>query len=458
MTDGVAEELVLKVGVKVDNSEYIDLKEDLKKNRQESINLKVKPDERILPANEDAIRTRLANTTSKSIPINEKDINIVKQKSKVFPINEEAIKDRLENKNYKKEPISEKDILTSNLKDSKKYLTDIVNSKEDGTKSSLSKDKAQEYLSKILEVEKKSSNSLENLISKESEIQQENKKKIESESIGGFGIAGIIAGVFGAAFYAQKQVLNMYTEKLTRELDVANLAAATGETADNMTKLNYQAKNVGLSLDQVVHSAGNFATDIFSGKDQEKTAIFAALGINPVEAMRNIKTPEDAIKYQIKIFEETKEGYKRGGYPEFIATTKAANLAGIPQNQILGYENFESQKNKKLALETKGFRGEVGSKESIMGNFEDLTSTLQNSTASMDQLLSRGDIAKKISLQSADITAKTVNLINATLNLTGLGDKNSKFSQIMSSEGNQYKLPNFSSKGPSSTAQAKSGG
>jgi len=461
MTDGVADELVLKVGVKVDDSEYINLKDDLKKNRQESINLKVKTDDRILPANEDAIRTRLANPTSKAIPINEKDINVSKKIPKVFSVNEEAIRDRLENKNLddKKESskvISEKDIFESNLKQSKKYLTDIVNSKEDESKLSLSKDKAQEYLSKILDVEKKSEKSLENLLSKELETKQENKKKIEGESVSGLGLAGIIAGVAGALFYAQKQVLNVYTEKITRELDIANLAAATGDTADNMAKLNYQAKNVGLSLDQVVHSATSFATDIFSGKDQDKMALFGALGINPIQDLRNIKTPEDAVKYQTKIFEQSKKGFQQGGYPEFLANQQAANLAGIPANQILGYENFETQKNKDLALKTKGLRGELGSKESIMGNFEDLTSTLQNSTASMDKLLSRGDIAKKISLQSAEITANTVNLINATLNLTGIGDPNSKFSQILGADGNQFKLPNFNSKKPSSTAQAKS--
>lgn len=427
MTDGKADELLLKVGVKVDDSEYINLKSDLKKNREESINLKVKPDERIFSANQDAIRERLDNKS-----------NIQSKPS-----------------------ISEKDILQSNMKDSKKFLTDIINSKEDESKLSISKDKASEYLSKILDVEKKSANSLENLLNQEMDTKQENKKSVQGDSIGGMGIAGIVAGVVGALFYAQKQVLNAYTEKLSRELDIANLAAATGDTANNMTKLNYQAKNVGLSLEQVVHSATNFADDIFSGNNLEKMGMFAAMGKNPILDMKNIKTPEDAVKYQTKIFEDFKKGMMRGGFPEFVASKRAAGLAGIPENQILGYENFESKKNRGLALETKSLRGDVGSGQSIMGNFQDITSKLQDSTAVTDKLLSRGDIAKKISLQSAEITATTVNLINATLDFTGLADKNSKFSQIMGSQkGNQFILPDFSSskKSPSAAAQAKSGG
>jgi hypothetical protein len=404
MSEGVAEELVLKVGVKVDDSQYVNLKEDIKKNKQDSMAFKLSSNEKI--------------TSSKSI--------------------------------------SEKEILESNLKQSKKYLIDIINSKDDSAKFALSKDKAQEYLSKILEVEKKSANSLENLLTTEMENKKDssNKEKFSAELASG----GFIAAIVGALFYAQKQVLNVYSEKLSRDLDLSKLSTQTGETTENMARLNYQAKNVGLSLDQIVHSATNFATDIFTGKDQDKMALYGALGVNPIQDLKKIRTPEDAIKYQLEIFKKAQKGFLNGGNPEFLANQQAASLAGIPANEILSYENFGTKKNKNLALETKKFRGEIGSSSSVINNFEDLTASLQNSTASIDNLLSRGDIAKRISLQSADITTKTVNLINATLNITGVGDSNSKFTKIMEWGGGNENKPDFLTNKPSSSAQVKSGG
>lgn len=354
MAEGIADELVLEIKTKVDDSSYVSLKDDLEKNKKQGITLK--------------------------------------------PTMQE--------------------IYGANLKQSKTFLKGIIDGPE-GETNAISKEKATELLAKILESERKSANSLENLLEKE----EKNKEKDNAKSGDGDGemipptsLWAIVTAVLG--FISSSAIRGMYIDKINRELDIANIAYETGQTADSMAKLNYQAKNVGLSLDQIVHNAQNFTESLFTGQDDQKAMLFAALGINPLDQMRGIKTSEDAIRAQKTIYNQSEKALESSGFAPFIARQQAAKLSGIPLNQAFGYENLNSKRNLEQTNEIVKIRGSLGSKEDIMANYQDITSSLQKVTASIDQLLSTQNVIKNIIIGTADLKAGVVNLINSGLNPT----------------------------------------
>lgn len=387
MAAGVVDELVIKVGLEVDDSDIDALKKELQNNKKNTI--KLKPE----------------------IPF------------------------------------------SGSIPNSQDPLTNI--------QSKIDKEKTQETLNKILTENKKASDKLEDL----DERQKENNESIPSESGGFFtgsgGILALIAGILTGGYLLAKEVQQRYIEKLDREVNFANLSLVTGETADQMAKLNYQAKNVGLSLDQVVHNAQSFASDIFSGQNDQKAMLLGALGINPVELIKEAKTPEQFAKVQVDLFEKAKSGLTKGGFPEFLATQRASEISGVPQANSLGYENLFNKKNLQSADEISKLRGSVGSRDSIMGNFQDMNAALQRSTAAVDNLLSTGNVAKAISIGVADLRAQTVNLINATINQPNIKAAQSALRQSEGVGGlgaGQAIFDQFSHRPPSSSSQTKMGG
>lgn len=389
MADGIVDQLVIKVGIEVDDSEITDLKKELQNNKNNSIKIKPSIDSS-QPTNFLDNKSAVVNNDLKS--------------GKVFS-----------------------DIL-ENEKKSKEYLKELVDDSNLTTQKNLNK---------------------------------ENNSGGSGSDVGIIslgGLAAIIASLVSAGYLLAKEVQQKYIDKLDRELDFANLAYETGTTADQMARLNYMAKNVGLSLDQIVSNARNFVDDLFTGQNEQKSMLLAALGINPLEKIRNIKTPEEAASFQADIYKQINSALVQGGFPAFIASQRAANIAGIPASQAFGYQNLLTGKNFQQAQEIEGFRGSVGSKESIINNFQDITTALQKSTAAVDRLLSTEDIAKKISIQTAEIQATTVKLINATLNIaTPNNSLNNTLSRPLGF-GNENSIGNFYPSTPSSSAQTKAGG
>lgn len=397
------DELVVKVGVKVDESEYLNLKKELESNKQQSINIKVKKKDELL----------------------EKNLN-------------------------------EKDVLGLNSRDAKKYLKNIIN-ENDQERYSLSTQKANEYLSKILEIEKRNSTTLEEAF-----------EKLEADKLGDGpskktadrgAIAGFIASVVGALYAPMLIIQKEYNEKLDRELNLASLSYQTGQTVDAMAKLNYQAKNVGLTLDQVVHNADNFFDSIVSGQDDRKTMLLGALGIDPIQMAAKVKTPEDLAKMQEEINQKAAKGLKGSGYPEFYNRHIAAGLSGIPDNEAFGYSNLNTKRNQSLAQGISDTRGSIGTRQSVMENFQDISTSLQKSTAAVDRLLSTGDVFKNISIKAASIKSDTVSFINATVDFTGIGNKGGVINRaLQGAEDASHHRGKWSTKSPSSSAQTKAGG
>lgn len=172
-----------------------------------------------------------------------------------------------------------------------------------------------------------------------------------------------------------------------------------------------------------------------------------------------MKTPEDVAKLQASIADQIKKALVQGGYPAFLASLLASQLTGIPQSEQFAYQHLNSAKTTKNANQIAAMRGSVGSSESIIGNFQDVTVELQKITAGFDKLLSTGDIAKTISIKVAHIKADVVNFLNK-----GLDSANKRDDGIVGTATRLAKdifhMPQIrnTNQAPSSSSQVKAGG
>lgn len=332
MADNTADSLVIKVGLDIDKSEYIDLKKELKDNKKNSLNLKVNPE-------------------------------------------------------------------------------NLSGIKPDNTSNT------EKVLKEILEQEKKQNNILDNKSQKLSRNEENNNESGTSVT----GVLGAIIGVVTAAYVAANQLQKKYTEKLSREMNLASLSYQTGQTVDKLAKLNYQANNVGLTLAQVANSAANFSDDLFDGSNERKSMMLAQLGINPFDLAQNAKGPEDIAKLQQYIQKTITNSAKDRGFSTFSATNLASKYSGISAQDAFGYSKLFNKETVKNANEISEARGPIGNRDEVMKNFQDLNLQLQKSSAGIDKMLSTSDIAKKISIGVAEIEAGTVKLVNATINFAQNG-------------------------------------
>jgi len=308
-------------------------------------------------------------------------------------------------------PTNYSETATSNIDPTKKFT--------------VSGDKATELLEKLLEVEKKEKESLESL------ADDAEKASVKNSSQGGGG-DGFLSAVssknwiaiakmaFGGLKKAADKISQELVEKTNRELGIASTSFEMGLTPDEIAKIGFAAKNVGLSLEQVVKSASSFAEEIQNGLPVEKAGIFSAAGINPVQLIRSAQSPEDIIKVQSKIWSDVFKSIKESGVSSIVASQKASYLTNIPSGQGLAYQNLFSDKNKGLVADISKTRGEIGTTDKLLSNFQEVTASQQKLNAAMDRLLSVKDVAKTITMEYANIKTTSVTLIADTLDIEKL--------------------------------------
>lgn len=344
------ESLQLKIAIEVDDEEYQTLLKEIKKNKKEFIKIKpISEDEKINSYNDNVLNLKL------------------------------------------------------------EQLNNIVN--KINNKSLLKSENGEDQLKKLIELEKKEVDLTEKSIDL---ISNKNKSSPEGESsslLAAGGPAAIIALIGAALLKGSEFVQNKYTEKINRELDLANLSFETGETTDSLAKLSYQAKNVGLSLQQVVQSAANFADEL-SGTNlsDEKAQLYQALGIDVRREFSQAKTAEDFARIQLRVFNQARQGLLNAGQGDFISNIRASKLTGIPLNQAFEYENLNSKRNIDSAEKIKSARGNIGSKEDILENYTKLNEASQRSQASIDAVLST-EAVKNFVIKTAEMKADVINLI-----------------------------------------------
>lgn len=265
-----------------------------------------------------------------------------------------------------------------------------------------------ELLKKISDLEKK----------EEYDKLRKNGEGKEEEGSGlvgfGLGLAGLLTAFAGIVTAGSAKIQKMYTEKLDREMDLASLAYETGQTVDTMKDLNYQARLVGLSMDEITDASKNFANEVFTGSNQQQMAIANALGINLVQRIRDAKTPQQMAMIQSDLYKETFEKLLPKGYA--FASSQASKLSGLSSDEAFRLQHINDSTVVKGARQLSDLRGSIGSRAEVIERYEQNNLSQQRVKANLDRALSAGNVAQRISIDRANMEAKVVNLIAQGVN------------------------------------------
>lgn len=226
-------------------------------------------------------------------------------------------------------------------------------------------------------------------------------------------IGAVTAGIAVAVIAVMESLQTKLGDKLNREMGLSKLSFQTGKATDSLYKLSNQFELAGGSLKEVVGAGKALQQELLFGMSDQKAMMAMALGINPVQLMKQAKNdPMKAIEML-----NAKIGQKTQGMPASMVSTIKEGM-GIPLDTQFALSNKNKANVVGGANAISSDRGSL-SNDSIQSQFVEFNTAVKRMTASMDKMLSTQAVTQSV-LGYVNMKANAVTLVASSV--SGLSD------------------------------------
>lgn len=240
----------------------------------------------------------------------------------------------------------------------------------------------------------------------------------------GSAIGGLVQKFFGIAKEKIEAVSKLFDQRLTEDIHFRQLSQQTGMLPEQLYKLGVQAKLAGTSLEEVVSSNQRLSDELIGGIDDKKAQLLMALNINPREAL--LSSGGNVAKLNQTIFERASKA--TSNLPAAFRTS-ALNLLGYsPEEQTsrryLYRKDVSNRAQQSLNIATNNGKTPFETGDKLEKTILDFMGAEQDFLASIRSALTTGNIAQTLSTGLMQVKAETVQLIvGAVDDIMGLGKK-----------------------------------
>ena len=245
-------------------------------------------------------------------------------------------------------------------------------------------------------------------------------------------IGAVAAGVAVAVIAVMESLQTKMGDKLNKEMGLSKLSFQTGKTTDSLYRLSNQFELAGGSLQEVIGAGKALQQELLFGMSDQKAMMAMALGINPVQLMRQAKNdPMKAIEML-----NSKISQKTQGMPASMVSTIKEGM-GIPTDTQFALSNKNKANVISGAAAISSDRGSLNN-DSIQMQFVEFNTAVKRMTASMDKMLSTQAITQSV-LGYVNMKANAVTLVASSV--AGLSDFVMKGSTPSISQNNSVSSP-----------------
>lgn len=252
----------------------------------------------------------------------------------------------------------------------------------------------------------------------------------------GAAYGGLIYKILGSLKDVFEGVSKKFESQLNENLQFDIIRRQTGMTSEQIYKLGQQAKIAGSSLQEIIDSNQSLANELIGGISPEKAQLTMALNIDPQELL--IKSNGDVAKLKQMWFERTQKALE-GANPAF--KTAYLNIAGFSAEEANARNYLYRPENKKAAqalLNQATLNNKVPFRNPEE-NFQDRTqyyAAQQKAAAAARAGLTAGGVAKGVAIDTMEVEAGIVNIGATTVNF--LGEKGAEFNSQLQKTRDAY--------------------
>lgn len=226
-------------------------------------------------------------------------------------------------------------------------------------------------------------------------------------------VGAVAAGIAVAVIAVMESLQTKMGDKLNKEMGLSKLSFQTGKTTDSLYRLSNQFELAGGSLQEVIGAGKALQQELLFGMSDQKAMMAMALGINPVQLMKQAKNdPMKAIEMlNAKISQKTQ------GMPASMISTIKEGM-GIPVDTQFALSNKNKANVIGGAAAISSDRGALNN-DAIQMQFVEFNTAVKRMTASMDKMLSTQAITQSV-LGYVNMKANAVTLVASSV--AGLSD------------------------------------
>lgn len=255
-------------------------------------------------------------------------------------------------------------------------------------------------------------------------------------------IAGFVMGKIGdSVVKSLDTIMQKVEEKFTREMDLQKLSYLTGKSAEELYRLSTQAELAGSSLKEIREAGKSIAQELLFGMSDQKVMLYQSLGINPVDLLK--KANWDFTKLPELVDKAFKSSSASKNLPQQARSLFEASL-GIPEGIQPALANINRQNIKEQTDKIISTRGNIGRNEEWRTQYENFMGSRLRLRAASDKLYSTPAF-EKLSASYIDMKTNVVNLSAGTI--TGIENLINKLNPSSSSSsrlGNNNNINNNS--------------
>jgi len=215
-------------------------------------------------------------------------------------------------------------------------------------------------------------------------------------------------------------VADQFDKRLSEDIHLRQLSFQTGQTREELYKLQAQARLAGTSLEAIVDSGQTLSDELIGGMDEKKAQVLMALHINPQDIILQSKGNPQAAQQLIynKFIESTKE------VPAAYRTSlgKILGISEVEQDARRRiYRKDYVQKGEEVYNEaTKGGKVPFSTNEQLDKDILDFRGQILKFEGALRAALTGADLAKNLSVGLLKVQTALVEVVTGgIINISG---------------------------------------
>jgi len=234
----------------------------------------------------------------------------------------------------------------------------------------------------------------------------------------GSAIGNLVEKILGGIKEKLEGVSKLFDERLTEDIHFRQLSNQTGLAVESIYKLGVQARLAGSSLEEVIDSNQNLADELITGISEKKAQLLLALNINPREAL--IRSGGDIGKLNQLIFERAQKALV--GANPYYRTSVLKGIGYSAEEQTsrnyLYRPDTRNRAEQTFNIATQNGAVPLRTGEQLQQEVLDFRGAVEDFKGSIRSALSAGNLAQTLSTALMTVKADVVNLIATSI--TGL--------------------------------------
>lgn len=238
----------------------------------------------------------------------------------------------------------------------------------------------------------------------------------------GSAIGGLVQKVFSKVDEKLSAVAEAFDTKLEQDSHLRQLAYQTGKTREELYKLQQQATLAGTTLETIVESGQNLSDELIGGIDEKKAQIFMALGINPRDLVEQAKG--DPQRAQQLIYERATAAFSQNSPASY--RTSALKLLGFSEEEQdarrrIYNPEFKAKGESIFQTATKGGQTPFSTNDQLNDQILKFRGGQLDLAASIRSLVSANNLAENLSTKLLEVKSEAVKVITSgVINISGI--------------------------------------